>query len=442
MRELIVDLFAGGGGASLGIEQALGLPVDLAVNHDPEAVCMHLYNHPDTRHACEDVWQVDPVAATEGRPVGLLWASPDCTHFSRAKGGKPVEKKKRSLAWAVVKWARAIHPRVIILENVPEFKTWGPLRRRRPTKQRYKGTDVHVGVWEYYPDPAKKGMTYNFWCNQLRGLGYTLESRELRACDYGAPTIRKRLFVIARCDGEPIRWPSPTHGAPGNPLGLPACRTAAECIDWSIPCPSIFLSKEEGKKLGVHRPLAEKTMARIARGIKKFVLETADPFIIKFRQGATGQPLGTVVASGKHAVVASYLTKLYGTTTGQDARSPMATVTGGGQHIAEVMAFLTKYYAPAVGQSLAESLHTATAKARFGLVAVHGQDYQIVDIGLRMLTPRELARAQGFPDSYYLTGSKSTQVAKIGNSVCPPIAKALTAANVKIKQIAKAKVSA
>jgi DNA (cytosine-5)-methyltransferase 1 len=564
-RKLIIDIFAGGGGASLGIEQALGVAVDLAVNHDEEAIAMHAANHPDTEHGCADVWSIDPVQATRGRPVGLAWFSPDCTHFSRAKGGKPVEKKIRSLAWVVVRWARAVRPRIIILENVPEFREWGPLTRKN------------------LPDKKRKGMTFHLWCNQLRGLGYQLESRELRACDFGAPTIRKRLFVIARCDGEPIRWPDPTHGPAGELWGLKPYRTAASCIDWSIPCPSIFERK---------KPLAENTLKRIARGIQKFVIDTADPFIIKFRQGATGQPiwepmhtitagsyikrpagaghamglvvptvvgidhksspasfdgneplrtitqesrfalvastlvqtghgerdgqdprsldiqkpLGTIVGSGKHALVAAFLqryfgesagqglngpistvleqnhdalvtahlmtnttghggaaaddpvptvttgnhqylaatflSKFYGTNVGGDLREPVPTITGGGQHIAEVRAFLVKYFATAIGQSLREPAHTITAKHRLGLVTVSGQDYQIADIGLRMLSPRELARAQGLPDSYILMGTKSSQVAKIGNSVCPPVARALVAANVKLRQVAKSRVGA
>ena len=219
MRELVIDSFAGGGGASLGIEAAIGRPVDYAINHDPEAVAMHIANHPETIHFTQDIWAVKPHEVTKGRPVALFWASPDCKHFSKAKGGKPVEKGIRDLAWVVVEWARAVRPRVIMLENVEEFRTWGPL-----------GDDN-------LPIRDRKGETFNEWVSQLRALGYEVEWRELRACDYGAPTIRKRLFVIARCDGERIRWPLPTHG---KGLGLLPYRTAAECIDWSIPCPSIF----------------------------------------------------------------------------------------------------------------------------------------------------------------------------------------------------------
>ena len=248
MNEIIVDNFAGGGGASLGIEQALGRSPDIAVNHDPEAVAMHAANHPTTQHLCGDVWEYDPVAVCGGRPVGLLWASPDCKHFSKAKGGKPVQKKIRGLAWVVVRWAKTVRPRVIFLENVEEFQTWGPL--------------TEAGM----PDPAKKGLTFQRWMRELRACGYVVEMKQLRACAYGAPTTRKRLFVIARCDGQPIVWPEPTHGAGRIPY-----RTAAECIDWSIPIPSIFERA---------RPLAENTMRRIARGIRRFVLEAERPFLV------------------------------------------------------------------------------------------------------------------------------------------------------------------
>lgn len=491
MKEIIVDLFAGGGGASEGIEQALGVSVDIAINHDAEAIAMHKANHLDTKHYVEDVFKVNPLEVTQGYQVGLLWASPDCTHFSRAKGGKPVKKKIRSLAWVVVHWAQLVKPRIIILENVSEFKTWGPLKR------------------DNRPNKAKAGQTFNLWRGQLQNLGYNVEFRELPACDYGAPTIRKRLFMIARCDGKPIVWPQQTHAQPGNDSGLPNYRTAAECIDFSIPCPSIFERK---------RPLAENTLKRIARGIQKFVIDSDDPFIVKIGQtGSNGdrtssvreplrtivskaedclvvpslsqvgygeragqqprvmsikKPLGTVVSTGKHALVtaflskyyscsnpcanlneptptvtaidhnalvAAHLTKFYGTNTGSDMREPVPTVTATGQHLGEVRAFLVKYYNTNIGQPVNKPLHTITTKHRLGLVTVQGRLYQIADIGLRMLQPRELARAQGFDDSYKLIGTKTNQVAKIGNSVCPPLAKVLVAANVKLKQINKAK---
>lgn len=279
--EMIVDNFAGGGGASTGIEMALGRCVDIAINHDPEALALHEANHPQTKHLPEDVWKVDPLAVTNGRPVGFAWFSPDCKHFSKAKGGKPRSKKIRGLAWVMVKWATLVRPRVMVLENVEEFKTWGPL------------------LDDGSPCPKRKGKTYRSFVAQLRRLGYQVEDRELRACDYGAPTIRKRLFLIARCDGEPIVWPEPTHGNPNSAEvkagKLLPWRTAAECIDWSIPCPSIFERS---------RPLADATMRRIARGIQKFVINAAKPFIVKvnhsgcdhFRGQDLGEPLQTITA--------------------------------------------------------------------------------------------------------------------------------------------------
>ncbi len=483
MRELVIDNFAGGGGASLGIFRALGR-VDIAINHDRDAVHMHWMNHPETLHYCENIWDVDPVQVTAGRPAGLAWFSPDCTHFSKAKGGRPVKKTIRGLAWVVLRWAGTVRPRVIMLENVEEFKTWGPIRKGRPIKK-------------------FKGATFERWKRQLAGLGYRIEHRELVAADYGAPTSRKRLFLIARCDGDLIVWPQPTHG-PGRQFPY---RTAAECIDWSIPCPSIFDRK---------KPLAEATMRRIARGIQKFVVETKEPFIVccnhsgngfrgqatseplktitaardavglvspllskyhglkgsesrcervdealktldtsnryslvsaflaKHYGGVVGQPLdkpiGTITAIDHHSLSTAFLSKLYGTTTGSDMREPMPTVTGGGQHLAEVRAFLIKYYGNEKGGcSLAEPMDTVTGKDRLGLVTIHGEDYRIIDIGMRMLTPRELARGQGFPDSYILTGPKSVQVAKIGNSVCPVMSEVLVKANVKLRDISKVK---
>jgi len=452
-HELIIDCFAGGGGASQGIEQALGRSVDVAINHDPEAIAMHLANHPNTLHYTQDVFEVNPFKVVGDRPVGLLWASPDCTHFSRAKGGKPVKKEIRSLAWVVIHWAATVRPRVIMLENVPEFRTWCPLDENNQ------------------PDKTKTGETFNQWSGQLKGLGYQVEFRELSAADYGTPTIRKRLFMIARCDGQPIVWPQATHAEPGNIFGLPAYRTAAECIDWTIPCPSIFERK---------KPLAENTLRRIAKGIEKFVINTGNPFVMKYYGGVVGseigQPLSTITAIDHNALIApmltkyhggkagegrgqrldkpllvqdtqnrfglvsAFLTKFYGTNIGSDMRQPVPTVTATGQHIGEVRAFLVKYYGCGYGQSVNEPLHTIVSKDRFGLVTVAGQKYQIADIGLRMLAPRELAKAQGFPVSYILTGTKSCQVAKIGNSVCPPIAEALVRANVKLMELENVKV--
>lgn len=445
LDEIIVDNFAGGGGASTGIELATGRIVDIAINHDPDAILMHKTNHPHTEHLQASVWDVDPVAVCRGRPVGLAWFSPDCKHFSKAKGGKPVSKNIRGLAWIVLRWAARIRPRVIILENVEEFQTWGPVRRGHPIK-------------------SKAGTTFAKWKQQLTDLGYVIEHRELVAADYGAPTIRKRFFLIARCDGKPIVWPEPTHGP-----GKIQYHTAAEIIDWSIPCPSIFYRE---------RPLAENTMKRIARGIQKFVVENPEPFIVNMAHGgkteslnrplstictekggcralvtpfltqyhsyatdgARGQaldtPLLTVDTSNRYALVSAFISKFYKTGIGQDMREPLHTVTTSPGHFAEVRAFLIKYYGQGTGQALTEPLGTVVSKDRFGLVMVQGEPYQIVDIGMRMLTPRELYAAQGFPQDYIIdhdyTGKqypKSKQVARCGNAVPPPFATALVRAN-------------
>ena len=555
--ELVVDLFAGGGGASTGIELAIGRHVDIAVNHDPEAISLHQANHPQTRHFVSDVFEVDPVAVTNGQPVGLLWASPDCKHFSKAKGGKPVSKKIRSLAGVVIKWIKALkptnrHPRLIHLENVEEFQTWGPLIKRKVITTDAAGNTTEQ--WGEYPCPDRKGQTFKRWVSTLRNLGYVVEWRELRACDYGAPTIRKRLFLVARRDDMPIVWPEPTHGAPDSlPVRqrkLKPWRTAAECIDWSIPCSSIF---ERTK------PLAEATCRRIAKGIMRYVVEAKEPFIVPLtHQGGdrveaisepfktitganrgekalivptlvqTGygerdgqapraldidKPLGTVVASQKHALVSAFLAKHYtgvvgsamadplGTVTtvdhhslvaasmihlghgeGKDgtkrfshgirsltdplntitatgapgaivtahmvtidnksssgghtaATAPLPTTTTENRHAA-VQAFLIKYYGTDQDPRLTEPMHTVPTRDRFGLVTVHGEEYAIVDIGLRMLTPRELYRAQGFPESYAIDHgadgrplTKTAQVRMCGNSVCPPLSQAIVAAN-------------
>lgn len=646
----IVDNFAGGGGASTGIELALGRSPDIAVNHDPEAITMHEANHPATHHLCGNVWDVDPVAVCKGKPVSLAWFSPDCKHHSKAKGGKPRDAKIRGLAWVVVRWARTVKPKVIALENVEEFADWGPL------------------LGDGTPNPARKGWTFKRWVGCLEKAGYVVEMRQLRACDYGAPTTRKRLFIIARSDGEPIVWPEPTHG----PERLPY-RTAAECIDWSLPCPSIFDRK---------KPLAEKTLRRIARGIRKFVIENPRPFIVptahagdarvhsidepmrtvcgnrgdgalvtptlvrtdmhKSNAGCaynvgtplhtittggghavvaplitpvktwggggneaapadkplrtvtsskrgefaiiaptlvqTGygeregqaprcldieRPLGTIISggsggNGKHAlvcaflakhygggyvgpgtspcdplstitavdhnaVVSAHLTKFYGTCTGSAPQSPCPTITasgkggghlgivtaflkrdfgqsigsdldspactitaGGGGHLglvastlirfngdavgqscteplgtltsarrfAEVRAFLLRYWGESKEATLDEPLGTVTTRDRFGIVYVHGEPYAIADIGMRMLSPRELFRAQGFADSYIIdpkydrmtkgrskSGKPLTRTAQIrmcGNSVVPAIAKAIVAVNVPRERVAVA----
>lgn len=442
MRELIVDNFAGGGGASTGIEAALGEAIALAVNHDGAALAMHEANHPETRHLCGDVFDVDPLEATKGQPVGLAWFSPDCTHFSKAKSGKPIRDKKiRGLAWVVIRWAKVVKPRLIMLENVEEFEQWGPL------------------LDDGSPCPKRKGLTFRRWWRELERAGYQVEMRILRACDYGAPTSRKRLFVVARCDGRPIVWPEPTHG-PGR---IPY-RTAAECIDWSIPCPSIFDRK---------RPLAEATMRRIARGIFKYVIGNSEPFIVDGnaqsmiqtgygeRKGQAPRaldleaPLGTIVGGGcKHALVTAFLAKHYGgnETPGTPLDRVMDTVTAkdhhalvgcglerledAGHRAERVRAFLLKYYGTDQDPRLNEPLHTITSHDRFALVTVNGEDYAITDIGMRMLTPRELYNAQGFPADYVIDPifrgrhlTKTQQVRLCGNSVPPPLAEALTRAN-------------
>jgi DNA (cytosine-5)-methyltransferase 1 len=428
-RELVIDLFAGGGGASTGIEQAIGRHVDIAVNHDREAVSLHEANHPQTRHFCSDVFEVDPLTVTNGQRVGLLWASPDCKHFSKAKGGKPVSKKIRGLAWVVVKWAKLVRPRVICLENVEEFQTWGPLADGRPC-------------------PERKGRTFALWKKQLKNLGYKIEHRELRACDYGAPTIRKRLFLVARCDGLPIVWTEPTHAQPDAkgkvPKDMKPWRTAAECIDWSIPAPSIFERD---------RPLADATCRRIAKGIMRYVVNSAEPFIVTNTTGHPGaratEPLRTITTGGHHALVTPFLTEHANASSprtfraDEPLRTQVAQVKGG--HFALVSAFLVKYYGNEVdGLPVTDPLHTIPTRDRFDLVMVKGEPYVISDVGLRMLTPRELYRAQGFPESYIIERgangkplTKTAQVRMCGNSVCPPIARAIVAANYSEQQVLK-----
>ena len=537
--ELIVDNFAGGGGASTGIELATGYSVDIAINHDPEAIRMHKTNHPNTKHYCEDVWQVDPVKVCKGYPVGLAWFSPDCKHFSKAKGGKPKDKFIRGLAWVACRWAGLVRPRVIMLENVEEFKTWGPLNRGK------------------HPIKSKQGKTFEKFVQQLTDLGYEVQFRELVAADYGAPTMRKRFFLIARCDGKPITWPEPTHG-PADSERVKNGRLkpyvgAYTQIDFSRPCPSIFDTSEQIKeKYGIRavRPLAPKTMARIARGLKKFVLENPEPFIIQCNHGGerkpgdirepmptitgkhgygvvepymvqigqTGfaadrskdvrEPLTTIVSKNEHCLISPLLIQYhsetvkdevrgqtiadpvmtvdssnrYGLVTsflhkyydggykgagenidnplptitswdhnsvvtvnliqmnnhcdGKDIRQPLPTITAGDGHFGEVRAFLTKYYGAGTGQSVKNPLDTITAQDRFGLVVIAGTEYQIVDIGLRMLEPSELYGCQGFPDDYIIdhdyTGKKyprSEQVRRCGNAVCPPIPAALVRSN-------------
>ena len=686
--ELIVDNFAGGGGASTGIELATGYSVDIAINHDPEAIRMHKANHPSTKHYCESVWDVDPVKACEGHPVALAWFSPDCKHFSKAKGGKPKDKNIRGLAWVALRWAGKVRPRVIMLENVEEFKTWGPLNRNhRPIK-------------------SKQGQTYRKFLQQLSDLGYEVQTRELVAADYGAPTMRKRFFLIARCDGKPIIWPEPEY-APRDSEEVKAGLLkpyigAYTQIDFSRPCPSIFDTKEEIKeKYGIkaQRPLAEKTMQRIARGLKKFVTDNPEPFIVPIGYGEREkqqprihdirEPLPTIVSSGKHYVCAPTLIQYHSETSGSEVRGqqvddpimtvdasnryglvsafiqkyfdggykgagadvenplptvtawdhnsicaahliqmnngcdgrditqPIPTITAGDGHFGEVRAFLErydvyesnrgnkrasgagnnsrekrrevlenikqelpskgidsdrtqengstpeigvprnsslerwktvsdactssnvgtvcrantsgnghqpqewekagqqfgkpgsgisesksqscckngsedlqqlsggifgksqrveeegtvvfadrestgnisnsgipsgefqahtliKYYGQGTGQDIKDPLDTVTAQDRFGLVTVNGVDYQIVDIGLRMLEPRELYGCQGFPEDYIIDRDyagkeypRSEQVKRCGNAVCPPIPAALVRANLSELCVAK-----
>lgn len=440
--ELIVDNFAGGGGASTGIELATGYSVDIAINHDPEAIRMHKANHPGTKHYCESVWDVDPVKVCSGHPVALAWFSPDCKHFSKAKGGKPKDKNIRGLAWVACRWAGLVRPRVIMLENVEEFRTWGPLNRNhRPIKSR-------------------QGQTFRRFIQQLQELGYEVQTRELIAADYGAPTMRKRFFLIARCDGRPIIWPEPTHAQVDSEEvrsgKLQPYVGAYTQIDFSMPCPSIFDTSEEiKKKYGIRavRPLAEKTMRRIARGLKKFVLDNPEPFIVDRKAYALIQyhsetatdevrgqgikdPIMTVDGSNRYGLVTGFLSKFYKSGIGQDLREPLHTVTTSPGHFGEVRAFLVKYYGQGTGQAVTDPLDTIPTHDRFGLVTIQGVDYQIVDIGLRMLEPRELYGCQGFPRDYIIDHgydgkkySRSEQVKRCGNAVCPPIPAALVRSN-------------
>lgn len=441
--ELIVDNFAGGGGASTGIEEATGYCVDIAIDHDPEAIKMHKANHPYTKHYCEDVWQVDPVKVCGGHPVALAWFSPDCKHFSKAKGGrKPKDKFIRGLAWVACRWAGLVRPRVIMLENVEGFKAWGPLGRRK------------------HPIKAKQGKTFHKFIQQLTDLGYEVQFRELVAADYGAPTMRKRFFLIARCDDKPIAWARRTHGPADSPevkAGLLKPYVGAYTqLDFSLPCPSIFDSAEEIKeKYGVRsvRPLAKKTMDRIARGIKKFILDNPEPFLIQHHSETTqnetrGQGmkdlLMTVDSSNRYGLVTSFISKFYKSGTRQDIREPLHTVTTSPGHFGEVRAFLTKYYGAGTGQDIKAPLDTITAQDRFGLVTIYGTEYQIVDIGLRMLEPKELYGCQEFPDDYIIDRDcdgkpypRAEQVRRCGNAVCPPIPTALVRANLKELCVAK-----
>lgn len=399
---LIVDNFAGGGGASTGIEMAINRPIDIAINHDPAAILMHKTNHPHTKHYQESVWDVDIRKITEGKEVDLVWCSPDCKHFSKAKGGKPVNKNIRGLAWVAIKWAGTVKPKVIMLENVEEFQTWGPIDKQGKPIAKYKG------------------RTFKSFLNAFKYLGYKVDYKELVAADYGAPTTRKRFFLIARCDDKPIIWPEPTHGENKEPYVA-----ASTIINWNLEIPSIFDRK---------KPLVENTLIRIARGIQKYVIEDR-PYIIKdtayflshyythqgkeTRCSSLREPIATIPTQNRFGLVAVKF---------QHIKLPMKDC---------IAAFLTKYYGCDTGQSLNGPIHTITTKDRFGLVVIRGKDYRIADIGLRMLTARELFNGMGFPKTYIIdhdyTGKKyptTQQKARCGNAVVPMLAKALVQANI------------
>lgn len=355
-RPIVVDGFAGGGGASWGIHMAIGRAPDVAINHDRDAIAMHMANHPDTKHYCENIFDVDPEEACEGRQIGFAWFSPDCTHFSKARGSLPVKKEIRGLAGAIIPWAamnRDLRPRVIFVENVSEFRTWGPTIEICSRCQQVSCS--HVGAKRVeIPDKARAGEYFDDWVQKLRDLGYVVEWRELVASDYGAPTTRKRLFIVARCDGQPIVWPAATHASPKkikqHNLELQPWRTAADIIDWSIPCPSIFLSKAEAKRAGCIRPLADKTMARIAEGIKRYVIDTPEPYIVRVNHGGEhwrgqpiDQPLGTVCQTNGYGLIAPTLVSYYGPKEGGEAANHR-------------------------GRSLEEPIPTVTTENRFGVV--------------------------------------------------------------------------
>ncbi|MBZ9600720.1 DNA cytosine methyltransferase [Phyllobacterium chamaecytisi] len=365
-RPLIIDSFAGGGGASTGIEMALGRSPDIAINHNPAALAMHEANHPQTMHLSENIYKVDPLDYVAGKHVGLAWFSPDCKHFSKAKGGKPVERNIRDLAWIVVLWGRRAKPDVIFLENVEEFREWGPL------------IETDRGLM---PDPDAKGHTFEQWCKALRSLGYKIEWRELRACDFGAPTIRKRFFLIARRDGKKIVWPNPTHGKPTDPEVISGkklpWRTAAEIIDWSIPCPSIFDTSEQiMTKHGLRavRPLAPATMSRTARGLKRYVLDAARPFLVNLTHGArlesVDEPFNTITGAhrGEKSVIApSLISVAHGYSGGRreyPLTDPMATVTSGGISHAVIAPVLTAGQHGGSNRSVEDPHHTITASKK------------------------------------------------------------------------------
>lgn len=427
---LIIDCFAGGGGASVGIEMALGRGVDIAINHDPMAILMHKTNHTETLHLTEDIFKVNLKKYVKGRRVALMWASPDCTSHSRAKGGQPRESGLRILPWAVFRHAKEILPEVIIMENVAEIQEWGPLDENgRPIESR-------------------KGEDYRKFMNAMRSIGYDYETKELVAADYGAPTTRKRWYAIFRRDGKPIVFPAPTHNKTGP---LPKWKECGNLIDWSDLGRSIFDRK---------KPLAEKTQIRIANGVRKFILENPNPYIVNDKRAAAfliqyhsetgkrevrgqglGEPIKTIDTSNRYGLVTAFITKFYKTGTGQGCDEPLHTITTSQGHFGLVSAFLVKYYG--TGESVVginEPCPTITTKDRFGLtsvvVKIKGQKYVIEDIFLRMLKPEELKLMQGFPKDYIIDRDylwhpypAKEQVARIGNSVVPIMAEKLVKAN-------------
>ena len=427
---MIVSQAEGGGGASVGIEMALGRPVDIAINHDPQAIRIHKANHPETLHLTEDIFNVDFQKYVAGSHVSLMWASPDCTSHSKAKGGQPREKGLRILPWAVYKHAKSILPDVIIMENVEEIQQWGPLDNNG------------------HPIPDRKGEDYQRFISSMKSIGYEFDSRELVAADYGAPTTRKRWYAIFRRDGNPIVWPEPTHSKDG--IFLPRWKECGDCIEWSDLGKSIF-DRE--------KPLAEATQARIANGIRKYIIENPHPYIVKDERAlafiiqyhgetkagdSRGQlltePIKTIDTSNRYGLVTAFITKFYKTGIGQGCDEPLHTITTSPGHFDLISAFLIKYYGTGCGQTLDSPLGTITTKGRFGLVNVlidiDGEKYIISDIFLRMLNAEELKLMQGFPEDYIITHDLrgkiypvKERVARIGNSVVPVMAQALVSAN-------------
>lgn len=477
MRDLIIDCFAGGGGASVGIEMALGRGVDIAINHDEQAIRMHKTNHPRTLDLTEDIFKVDLEKYVLGQHVALMWASPDCTSHSKAKGGQPRKQGLRILPWAVYKHARYILPDVIIMENVEEIQQWGPLDNNgKPIQER-------------------KGEEYHRFIRKMKSLGYDFDSRELVAADYGAPTTRNRWYAIFRRDGRPIVWPEPTHNRNGE-SGKKKWVPVSDILDFTDLGRSIF-----GRK----KPLADNTMRRIARGLEKFVCKNPEPFIIQVnhsgnfrgqsihesmptitgkngfgvvtpymiqyhsettKNSVRGQvvhdPIQTIDTSNRYGLVAAFLTKFYKSGIGQNMKAPLHTITTSPGHFGQVSIFavdykqlqksgvdeeiakkatwasefIMEYYGSGTGQQVREPLHTVVTKDRFALITILGNQYAILDVFLRMLKPEELKLAQGFPADYIISRDFNwkkypicEQVKRIGNSVVPIMARNLVAAN-------------